>query len=174
MDHHGPLKLLLFLGCAGIGLAACSQSHDTQQSAVLTELQALKTSGKLPALDTTASITGTDVNKNGVRDDLDTIIAAQTDLPVQRAALTQMAQAIQATLTLDTTNATAVSAVATQVSRAVACVFAQYTTGNAGGRVTWIQELSINTMPRLLAYQQFNNAMNDSVTGVETGAVCNG
>jgi hypothetical protein len=130
-------------------------------------------SGVLPTLDVTSSITGTDADNNGVRDDIDAIIAKQTDTSVQRAALTQFAQSIQATLTLDVTNQSAVANVATGVRKAVACLFTQYDATTAAARVNWLQEISINTLPRLQAYDQFNIAMNNSVTSLVKGAVCN-
>ncbi len=136
-------------------------------------LQAQVASGVLPTLDITASVTGTDADNNGVRDDIDAVIAKQGDSSVQRAALTQFAQSIQATLTLDVTNQAAVTTVATGMRKAVACLFTQYDATTAGGHVRWLEEISINTMPRLQAYEQFNIAMNNSVTALETGTVCN-
>lgn len=130
-------------------------------------------SGALPTLDVTASVTGTDVDNNGVRDDIDTIIAKQTDTSVQRAALTQFAQSIQATLTLDVTNQSAVAAAATGVRKAIACLFTQYDATTAADRLNWLQEITINTLPRLQAYDRFNIAMNNSVAALETGTVCN-
>ena len=136
-------------------------------------LQAQVASGALPTLDVTGSVTGTDADNNGVRDDIDAIIAKQGDSSGQRAALTQFAQSVQATLTLDVTNQAAVTTVATGVRKAIACLFTRYDASTAGGRANWLQEISINTMPRLQAYDRFNVAMNGSVTALETGAVCN-
>ena len=57
--------------------------------------------------------------------------------------------------------------------KAIACLFTQYDSTSAAGRFHWIQEISINTMPRLKAYDLFNVAMNNSVTQMATGEVCN-
>jgi hypothetical protein len=57
--------------------------------------------------------------------------------------------------------------------KAVACLFTQFDGATAPGRFHWIQEISINTLPRLQAYDQFNIAMNNSVAQMATGDVCN-
>ena len=136
-------------------------------------LQAKVAGGELPTLDVSSSVTGAQVNSDGVRDDIDTLIAAQTDTPAQKAALKQVAQSIQGTLTLNVSDSTAVTAAATGMRKAIACLFTQYDSTSAAGRFHWIQEISINTMPRLKAYDLFNVAMNISVTQMATGEVCN-
>ena len=85
----------------------------------------------------------------------------------------QVAQSIQGTLTLNVSDSTAVTAAATGMRKAIACLFTQYDSTSAAGRFHWIQEISINTMPRLKAYDLFNVAMNNSVTQMATGEVCN-
>jgi hypothetical protein len=172
------------VGCL-FWLAACSSSHTApaasappastppDSTALVTQLQAAVTSGDLPTLDLATSVTGTDADHNGIRDDIDALIAKQADMPVQRAALSQVAQSIQATLTLDATNATATAAVALNMRKAIACLFTQYDGQTATGRFHWLQEVSINTMPRLQAYDHFNIAMNNSATPMATGTVCN-
>jgi hypothetical protein len=140
---------------------------------IVDALQAMVASGALPTLDVTTSVTGTDADSNGVRDDIDALIAAQTDTSSQKAALTQVAQSVQATLTLDTTNAGATAAAATGMRKAIACLFTRYEPELAAGRFHWLQEISINTMPRLKAYDRFNVAMNNTVAHAETAGVCN-
>jgi hypothetical protein len=155
-------------GSTGSGGASSSSAPTVAQ-----QLQALVASGDLPTLDVGSSIAGTDADSNGVRDDIDALIRAQSDTPVQLAALTQFAQSIQATLTLDVTNSSAVSTVAANVRSAVACLFTQYDATIAAQRAHWMQEISINTLPRLQAYDHFNAIMSGTVTPAATGAVCN-
>lgn len=160
----------LAVGCA-LWLAACG--HDAPPT-VEQQLQALEQKGTLPQLDVTSSVTGTDSDANGVRDDLDKIIAAQPDTTAQRAALTQLARSIQASLAGSSSDSAAVAATSSMMNRAVACVFSQYSDATkAAGQVKWIQEISVNTLPRLAAYEAFNHAMSGSVTHSATGAVCN-
>jgi len=174
------VQAIAIMGCVG-GLSACGHDNDTPAtttppaatSPLLTQLQSDVTSGVLPTLDVTASVTGTDANSNGIRDDIDALIAKQGDLPAQLAALSQVAQSLQATLSLDTTNATATAAAATSMRKAIACLFVQYDGPTASGKFHWLQEMSINTMARLQAYDKFNIAMNSSATSMSTGTVCN-
>ncbi len=161
--------LLLLAGCGG----TLPKASTADPAAVRAMLQAKVDSGELPTLDLTTSVTGTDADHNGVRDDIDGLIAKQPAVSGQMAALTQVAQSIQATLTLDTKDPAAVAAVATSMSKAVACLFTQYDGPTAAGQFHWLQEMSINTMPRLQAYDLFNIAMNNSVNPLATGSVCN-
>lgn len=174
------MQAIAIAGCVS-GLAACGHDDDAPApptpppatTGPLSQLQADVASGVLPTLDLTASVTGTDTNGNGIRDDIDALIAKQPDLPLQRAALVQVAHSIQATLSLDPGNAGASAAAAADMRKAIACLFVQYDAPVASGRFHWIQEVSINTMVRLQAYDQFNIAMNNSATPMATGAVCN-
>jgi hypothetical protein len=155
------------MGCA-LGLTACGGNHNAPTAEQ--QLQAMEQHGTLPKLDISNSLTGTDADGNGVRDDVDKLISAQPDMPAQRAALTQMAHSIQASLTSD---ATTVAATADLMNRAVACVFSQYEASKAAGQIKWIEEISINTLPRLNAYEAFNKAMSGSVTHSAKGVTCN-
>ena len=177
------MRTIAIVGWA-CGLAACGSGHDspaaptsppatTPLTTPLEQLQADVASGVLPTLDVTASVTGTDANGNGIRDDIDALIAKQPDLPAQRAALSQVAQSLQAALSLDPGNAGASANVATGMRKAIACLFVQYDATSASGKFHWMQEVSINTMARLQAYDRFNIAMNNSATPMATGAVCN-
>jgi CheY-like chemotaxis protein len=161
----------LIVGCT-LGLVACG-GNDASPT-VEQQLQALEQAGTLPKLDITDSVTGTDGNANGVRDDVDKIIAAQPDTQVQRAALTQLAQSIQASLAGSSSDSAAVAATSSKMNLAVACIFLRYADATqAAGQVRWLQEISVNTLPRLNAYEAFNHAMSGSVTHSATGAVCN-
>jgi len=177
------LRAIAIVGCV-TGLAACGSDHDSPATptsppesppaaTVLSQLQADVASGVLPTLDVTTSVTGTDANGNGIRDDIDALIAKQPDQPSQQAALSQVAQSLQATLTLDPTNASASATAATGMRKAIACLFVQYDATVAAGRFHWLQEVSINTMARLQAYDKFNIAMNNTATPMATGTVCN-
>lgn len=172
MQNNLTIGRAVLILSVGVWLTACG-GNDAPPT-VEQQLQAMEQKGTLPKLDVTDSVTGTDSDGNGVRDDLDKIIAAQPDMPAQRAALTQMAKSIQASLASSATDSTAVAATATLMNNAVACVFSQYADATkAQGQVKWIQEISINTLPRLNAYEAFNHAMSGTVTHSATGAVCN-
>ncbi|MEO6923282.1 MAG: hypothetical protein ABI142_05605 [Bryocella sp.] len=123
-------------------------------------------------MDTSNSLTGTDANGNGVRDDLDAYIAGLKDSPVQQKALTQLAQAIQATLSVDLTKSTALAAASLNINRGVTCVWQTYT-ADQHAKVQLVQELSINTLTRLNAYEKYNAARNGAVIPSLSGSTCN-
>ena len=165
------LSLVLLAGCSGKSTTPVAPIVPATTS-VPDTLRSLQTSGVLPVLDTTATIVGTDANSNGVRDDLDTFIAAQPDSSVQRKALTQFAQAIQTMMTVDLGNPSAVSAASLANNRAVTCIWQSYTT-NQHKKVVLMEELSVNTLIRLKAYEKYNAARNGAAIPSLSGPTCN-
>ncbi|MEO6965106.1 MAG: hypothetical protein ABI076_04315 [Acidobacteriaceae bacterium] len=171
---------LLVVACfAAIALFGCAGSaHDVNavpppasDSTPAQILQSLEAQGKLPTLDTTQTLQGTDSNGNGVRDDLDKYIAALPDTAAQKKALIQLAKAIQTTLTIDTTNAAALSAASLALNRGTACIFQVYP-ANQPAKAYLMEELTVNTMMRLKAYELYNAARNGTTVAMETSSVC--
>jgi hypothetical protein len=109
-----------------------------------------------PPLDQGDSVAGSDADANGVRDDLDAIIAAQSFTTSQKFALVQAARALRSGMTVDLTNADAVRQAAARFTRGIACVDQQFDAAEAAAQMQWIRQLSTNTMVRLGAYAQFN------------------
>jgi hypothetical protein len=128
----------------------------------------------LPPLDLGDSVAGVDADANGVRDDLDEIISAQNDTPLQKAALVQTARALRADLGVDPANASAVSHAAGRLNQAVACVFTRFDAAEAAEQVQWLEQLSANTMLRLEAYLQFNRAKERTAAEPAEGGICGG
>jgi hypothetical protein len=139
---------------------------------LLQVLQSLQATGVLPTLDTSSSVAGTDANQNGIRDDIDALIAGLPDTPAQQAALSQEARNLQTTLTVDTTNASDLNTLGTAIDRGVACVYLQYPSATAGDRLKWLQMMTANTPARIQAYLAFNQAMNGYVSHAATAGVC--
>lgn len=159
-------------GSGGSGTGGTGGGSSTPQT-IQSVLQAGMASGALPTLDVTTSVAGTDADGNGVRDDLDKFVAALPDTATQKKALVQLLSAVQLSLTVDATNATAVAGVANKLNNAVSCTFQVYPGGNtAQNRAFLMEELSVNTMPRIQAYQAYNNARNFTTTTLPTGTVC--
>ena len=98
-------------------------SGSTTGSAALQLLQALQASGKLPTLGVSASLAGSDADGDGVRDDIDTFIAGLSDSAAQKRALTQMAAAVQAALTVNTADTNAVGGVTALINRGDSCLW---------------------------------------------------
>jgi hypothetical protein len=152
-------------------IAATTTSVTPGEPTVAQTLQSLAAQGKLPQLDITNSLTGTDANGNGVRDDIDAYIAALTDTAAQKAALTQLGKAIQGTLTVDTTSAPALAATSLALNQAATCVWSVYSTGQSL-KVHTLQEISINTQQRLVAYEKYNTARDGAVVPSLSGNTC--
>jgi len=170
--------LACLLTAAALAAAGCSKgtigSPVSTKSDIPIDQQwaLLQKQGLLPTLDVSSSVPGTDANGNGVRDDLDKFIASLPDSAAQKNALTQLAQAVQAAMTVDTTNATAVATVSLNLNRADTCIWAVYPSGQSAKAMT-IEELSVNTLNRLKAYEQYNAARDGAVDPALTGNTCN-
>jgi hypothetical protein len=139
---------------------------------VLGELSALRASGELPTLDTTTSVAGTDANQNGIRDDIDALIAARADSVTQKAALSQYAKALQEALLASGGEASTAAAASSAIGLSVACIWSVYAPTTAHEMVRDLQHYTANTIPRIKAYDRFNFRMSGSVLTLPTGAVC--
>lgn len=166
------LSLLLLVACSGTAPTIATPTPPITGLSVPDTLRSLQASGALPTLDTSSTIAGPDTNSNGVRDDLDKFIAALPDTAAQQKALTQFAQAIQTMMTVDLTNPSAVSAASLANNRAVGCIWQSYSSGQHK-KVLLIQEISVNTLTRLQAYEKYNAARNGAVIPSLAGSTCN-
>jgi hypothetical protein len=134
------------------------------------QITKLEDSGALPKLDRSSSITGPDVNNNGVRDDIEAYIAALQLTEVQKKALMQDAKALQMALTVDTTDKVAVQKVGEIMMASSKCI---------GGRIInftdyslKIESITANTKERAKQYIKFNTASSGSVTSLPSGDTC--
>lgn len=164
-------------GCGGEASSSSSGSpsipnHTESPAQTVAAIAAMEARGELPTLDVSATLGGADINHNGVRDDIDAYIAAQPDTGPQKAALLQFSKALQAVLLLDTSKAADLAAAATNVRRGVTCLWSTYQGIAAHDKVARIQQLTVDTMTRLIAYEKFNTAMDGSVVKADTGASC--
>ncbi len=173
--------IALALVCLTIMTCGCSSSiagsnggpPNTPTVTADASLHQLQSQGALPTLDVSSSLLGTDSDGNGVRDDIDKYIAGLTDNAAQKKALTQLAQALQATLTVDKTSTSALAAVTNSLNRADTCIWRQYTSGQSA-KGSAIEALTINTKVRLAAYEQYSAALNGSIIpDVAESTACN-
>lgn len=170
-----PLTVVLILllsACSHHPSSSSPASPSAPSSSLLDQLNALQKSGGLPTLDISASVAGTDANQNGIRDDIDAFIAARPDSAGQKAALSQYAKALQTTLLIDTTQASADSAAAVEIGRSIACIWSVYDPATAYQMSKDLQKYTVNTLPRIKAYDRFNFSMSGSVLTAPTGVVC--
>lgn len=166
---------------AVVALAACgSDSNDSgspaqepatptppspvsQPTTIKESIAKLEANGQLPILDRSGNLTGADGNNNGVRDDIDSYVGALTDSQPQKNSLVQLAQAMSATLVVDTTNEAATRDVTDKLNVAVACVWKNYPPEVAGEKVTDIRKVTVNTKTRYDAYKKYGDAVAGAV-----------
>lgn len=163
-------------------LSACS-GGDASNSAPPTStaitpaanLQALQVAGDIPTLDRSASISGSDANNNGVRDDVDAFITRSYPAPGQQAAALQYAKGIQLAITIDKSNSQAVKSVDQKESRAIKCIFSRFRGANdihPSAVVSEIEAITSNTKDRLKAYLAYSKAMDGTTSAIPDGDTC--
>lgn len=136
----------------------------------------LEANGSIRMLDRTDSLTGPDLDGNGVRDDVDAWIKSKLTDPKQIAAAMQSAKVIQRAILVDKSSKVEVRAVGLALARAVHCVSIL---SPADGSTSILQEvdekiesISTNTKARLKAYLEYNRARNGSATTLPSGNTC--
>ncbi len=166
----GAALILALSGCGG-GSGSSPAAPSTPTSLANAILQAEST-GAVPKLNHDNTVLGPDVNGNGIRDDVDLYIAAQPDTPAQKAALSQMAVALQASMAVDTTNNAARLAVSTKIGKGITCLFTVYGDPVGGRKSDDIEKITVDTMTRLHVYEKYNQAMSGSVLVQLPGSGC--
>jgi hypothetical protein len=138
------------------------------------QIKALEASGALPKLDRSTSIKGPDRDLNGVRDDIDTWIAALPISDSQKKAAIQKAIGLQNTLLLDIKDKVAMDASGDELSAGVQClgnVFMPiYQEGYTLGAK--LEALTANTRERAHQYIKYNRAASGSSTASAKGNPC--
>lgn len=162
--------------CAVI-LAACGGGASSQPAGGGTPasgslITALETSGTVPTLGRSTSLTGPDANGDGVRDDIAQWIAQQPATTDQKSALLQLASALQQALLVDLNDQAALLAVSAREHAAVKCVVRRHVKSVVGDAVRVLERMTANTRERAHAYLQYANAMNGSVSQSPEGDGC--
>ncbi|MCG3760638.1 hypothetical protein [Vibrio cincinnatiensis] len=174
------IKTIFVISLVGI-LAGCGGEDDSSTAAdtVKTskeQVVALEASGAIPKLDRGNTIVGTDDNANGVRDDIESIITSEYTSSTQRAAAMQTAKAMQNALTVDKADIPAVKVVDREISKGINCIYSKFDgAGGAKQPAQVMQELeaiTTNTKQRLLAYLQFNKALDGTSSALPEGDTC--
>ena len=156
----GAALILALSGCGG-GSGSSPATPSTPTS-LANAIQQAEATGAVPKLNHDNTVLGPDVNGNGIRDDIDLYIAAQPDTSTQKAALSQMAVALQASMAIDTTNNAARLAVSSKIGKGITCLFSVYGDPKGGDKSDDIEKITVNTMTRLHAYEKYNTAMSGS------------
>jgi hypothetical protein len=140
------------------------------------QIMALEASGEIPKLERGNALVGADINANGVRDDVEAIINSSYPSSIQRAAAMQTAKAMQNALTVDKADSLAVKAADREISRGINCVYSNFDGANGSKQpaqvVQELEAITTNTKQRLLAYLQFNKALDGTSSALPEGDTC--
>jgi hypothetical protein len=132
----------------------------------------LDATGQLPQLDRSAALAGPDANGNGVRDDVEALIAAKPDASPQKAALRQTSASLTAATVVDTSSDAAVRAAAKKLNDAIGCIWSQYPADQADKAVEEMRKVTVNTRARFDAYMKYNAARSGAVVSLSKEVVC--
>ena len=171
---------LLVLSMAG--LYACGGGDgDTGQdsgitpsaapSSVREALLKMDADGTAPKLNRDADVAGTDVDGNGVRDDLDAYINSLPDTEPQKKALRQGYRVLRNLLLLDTTDTTAVLDGMRNSAASIWCICSRYGS-DANKKSGEVEKYTVNTEERFKAYARFNAAASGHSAVMPRGDGC--
>lgn len=136
----------------------------------------LEETGALPTLDRSDDLAGPDENNNGVRDDIEAYIEKEYSDPQQRAAAMQIARAAQKSVLVDVNDKDAVRQVVREKSRAINCTFTVFNHAeddkNPAIVSREIHDMTKNTKSRLLAYMEYNSALDGMSWSLPEGDTC--
>jgi Bacterial Ig-like domain (group 2) len=124
----------------------------------------------LATLDRSTDIAGPDKDNNGVRDDIDQVIAGFGLTASQARALTQFAASLQVAI-LSSPDRTSAYSNAVEVHRGQECVFSQLS-GDSTKYTKPIKSFTLNTQPRVMAFVGFSHNASGAVYPQPTGTVC--
>ncbi len=108
-----------------VALVGCSKgsSLDTPSGNSVPEIiVGMESRGEIPVLDRSTSLGGVDADKNGIRDDIDRLIAAQHKGVDETKALQQLARALQYRLTAGISTREAKKRESVHLERAMNCM----------------------------------------------------
>jgi hypothetical protein len=124
----------------------------------------------LANLDRSTDVAGPDKDGNGVRDDIDQVIAGFGLTASQAKALTQFAAALQVAI-LTSPDRTSAYSNAVELHRGQECVFSQLT-ADSTKYTKQIKAFTLNTQPRVMAFADFSHNASGAVYPQPTGTVC--
>lgn len=172
---RAAVSLMLALGLTACGGGSSSgQPGSEMQASLASQIEALERSGQLPKLDRSSDIRGPDANNNGIRDDIDAWIAAQSVTDVQRKALQQAARVFQRELLVDLNDKAAHDVLGTQTSAYIDCLHDSFAPDSvtASAYRARIEAITANTRERAKRYLAYNRAVSGSVLTIPRGDNC--
>ena len=131
---------------------------------------ATKVETVLATLDRSSDVAGPDKNNNGVRDDIDQVIAGFGLSASQTKALTQFAAALQVAI-LSSPDRNSAYSNAVEIHRGQECVFSQLS-ADSTKYTRQIKAFTLNTQPRVTAFLGFSHNASGAIYPQPTGTVC--
>lgn len=157
----------------GPGIVAPSGAAPVQAPTLAQQATALERSGAYPALDRSSDTKGPDANGNGVRDDIEAWINAQSVNDGQRRALMQKARALQRTLVVELQDQRALQEAGEGLAASSNCGIIQFSPYSTFSRFAGkIEAMTANTKERAARYMQYNAARSGSSTTLPDGDTC--
>ena len=157
-----------------IGQAPTPPSVGNTPLTIKEQIKALEDSGKLPKLDRSSSIAGPDINKNGIRDDIDAWIGALPITDAQKKAAEQAARVRQAELLVDLNDKAEHDRLGVMASRSIKCLRVVFMPDYQRGYdlSSQIEAITANTKERAKQYIAFNRAVSGTVESSVAGNTC--
>lgn len=125
--------------------------------------------------DTSEMLLGYDLDKDGIREDVEEYIKSLSITDVQKAATRFEAKVLQDTLSVDIKNADALQANNKNMMDAIVCMNAQFENYEDADAIgISLEERTFNTSKRAAAYEAYNKALADLnlVIEIPTGNTC--
>jgi hypothetical protein len=135
-------------------------------------IQELEDSGAIPKLERGNTLSGTDADRNGVRDDIDAYITKNYPQGAPRQAATQFAKVLQRALLVDLNDNAALKDLSIKMARACNCIYQKFPADSRQGVIEEIEAITSNTETRLNAYLAFNRALDGTTTAIPEGDTC--
>lgn len=131
----------------------------------------LEERGDLPKLDRNSAVSGSDNDKNGIRDDIDIFLATKKLDPAKQKAAQQAARAYQRAITVNLQNAAELKEHEVQTENAIACLAEKF--GQELIKISnELEVYTINTRERIIAYDAYNKSQDGSVASIPDGEYC--
>jgi len=167
MKHN--LYIALFFACA---LTVCAVGHSNATgSKAVSDILKLEESGDIPRLERGDSLVGTDMDGNGIRDDIDAYINQHYSGEERRSAARQFARYMQATLLVPESDREAARAVSLQGTNRINCMYSIFGV-DAAKAIEDIIAITTNTKSRLRAYLTYDKMLDGMVFVLPKGDGC--
>jgi hypothetical protein len=171
------LLFAILTGCGGGSGGVTTESSSASPTTNEQLVRNLETTGVIPNLERSTTLTGTDANSNGIRDDVETFITNSYSGVSQQAAARQFASAMQLALLVDKSDLTAVKSVAAKSARSINCLYTKFDGISSGGKspaqvVQELRGITTNTKARLLAYLAYTKALDGTSGTLPGGDTC--